>query len=126
VDKITAFFACREDARTNTPYQDGTRITISSSVSPDAALKSIQPCNLEQCLEVLRYVGLEPYALADDAIYKEIIMAGGERDGERVRFNPEEVLQHPEVSRMTKDWVRRLPSENLCVDTIFEVSMNDT
>lgn len=81
-----------------------------SATGLDAALKKINPSNLQQCFEVLRYVGHEPYALVDDAVFKEIVLAGGTQDGDRIHFEPERILQHPQVSPMTKDWVRGLPS----------------
>lgn len=74
-------------------------------------IEKIKPDSVNDCIEVLRYVGFEPYIKVDAQIFTEILNAGGKLYKEnRVRFDPDYILRSNKISKRTADYVKRAKS----------------
>lgn len=74
----------------------------------DEAIQKYKPEKVGDCIKVLRYTGFEPYIFADKEILDEIMEHGGIPYKEnRVRFNPEALLEIEGLSLRTKVFLRR-------------------
>lgn len=88
-------------------------------------VNKIKPGKLSDCINVLRYAGLEPYTIVDKEVFNELVNAGGHQHaytqsnrllGEsyylsdilEVQFDAAEILKNKKVSERTKDYVRKI------------------
>ncbi|MEN0047885.1 MAG: hypothetical protein AAF806_12560, partial [Bacteroidota bacterium] len=72
----------------------------------DEGINKINPQKINDCINVLRYGGYEPYIYADKEIIDEILQFGGTPYlNDRVRFNPEKILTC-DISPRTRHFVK--------------------
>jgi hypothetical protein len=75
----------------------------------DAAMRTLgPPRSLHDCLALLRDVGYTPLHVVGKKMLAEIEHVGGVRDGDIVRFDPDAVLDHPEISRSLREYMMKL------------------
>jgi hypothetical protein len=79
----------------------------------DGILK-YEPKEIYDCIQVLRYVGHEPYKVVDEPTFKEIEKAGGKREGNRIHFHPRKRMRHPGITPRLKDLMEQLIKEWNC------------
>lgn len=77
----------------------------------ESGIRAVSPSTIADCVQVLRYCGVEPYAVLSKDDWDEIIMAGGIMRGERVRFDPRKVASHPLASPHIRRLMERLQNE---------------
>jgi len=84
-------------------------------------IENIKPESINECIEVLRFVGFEPYIMVEKQIFIEILNAGGILYKEnKVRFNPDQILRSKLISRRTAEYVKR--AKRAWTDTITDYS----
>lgn len=72
----------------------------------EEGIRHYQPKAIKDSIDVLRYAGFEPYIMVDKVIFDEILKLGGIPYREnRLRLNPEELLQSPALSLRTKEYL---------------------
>ena len=79
--------------------------------SIEAGIRSKKPIDVSGCVEALRYCGFEPFCIVGKRTLKEIEEAGGRRSGNRVHFDPREILDSPDISPALRDLMKRLTKE---------------
>jgi hypothetical protein len=75
------------------------------------AIRWVWPRKISDCIQTLRHFGIEPYVVLDADDWKEIASAGGKIEGDRIRFAPETVAEHPSTSIRIKHLMTRLIDE---------------
>lgn len=68
------------------------------TASIEEAIELIQPHDVNGSVRALRYLGFEPYYVVDKPVLEEIGRLGGQVDGDRVRFDPVAIRDHPKAS----------------------------
>ena len=76
------------------------------------AIRSIRPRGIRECIETLRYAGVEPYVVMSKEDADVILQSGGQPYRDRkIRFSPETVASNPMTSPRLRGMMRRLLSE---------------
>ena len=68
------------------------------SESIESAIEDVDPANLRGYILALRYCGFHPYCVVGTKTLDEIDAAGGDRSGDRIRFDPEQIRRHPSAT----------------------------
>jgi len=78
----------------------------------EEAVRVEHPHTIGEVIDTLRYVGIEPYVILDEDDFREIVVAGGvERINDRVRFDPQSLLNNKRVSMRIRNLMTRLINE---------------
>jgi hypothetical protein len=78
----------------------------------EAAVNRVNPESIFECIQALRYCGIEPYVIAGRDHVEEIRRAGGVPHGAaRIRFHPDRIMRSGKVSPMVVDLMKRLREE---------------
>jgi len=72
------------------------------------SIQLFYPKSISDCLEALRYCGIEPYAILDMDDWQEIAAIGAKIEGDVIRFSPEYVAAHPSISPRLRDLMWKL------------------
>jgi hypothetical protein len=76
-----------------------------------AALQRVVPRSINDCINTLRYCGIEPYMVVGADDFREILNAGGTVHGDRIRFSPRRVAASDGVSPHIVALMERLERE---------------
>jgi hypothetical protein len=78
------------------------------SQAVEEGLSRIEPRNMSECIEVLRFTGFEPYLIVDTKTLEAIKNAGGSGTGDKVRFDPQRIMANPNASPALRQLMARL------------------
>jgi hypothetical protein len=82
-----------------------------SSQRIQEAISKTKPSRISGCIQTLRYCGFEPYVVVGKDDWTEIEAAGGTVNGERIRFDPEEIASSTNTSPRIKNLMERLTED---------------
>jgi hypothetical protein len=78
------------------------------SEAVESGLSGTKPRSMRVCIEVPRFTGFEPYLIVDTKTLVAIKDAGGSGSGDKVRFDPREIMTNPNASPALRQLMARL------------------